>query len=227
MLPMPTACWLCKMPLALSHHGLCSCCLRRLPKQPECCLRCGLPALHRFQACGRCQLHPPAWQRLIFVADWQPPLREWVRRLKFLQATALSVMLARLFLLSWLTERRDRGLHRVDLLLCVPLHKKRAWQRGYNQLDDMARHLSRWTGCRYAPAGLKPRRPTRVQHLLRASARRRNLRGAFRVEMKVEGRHIALLDDVVTTGSTVEEISRLLLAAGAASVQVWCLCRTL
>ncbi|WP_342754398.1 DNA utilization protein GntX [Pantoea sp. MBD-2R] len=227
MLSMPTACWLCKMPLALPHHGLCCFCLRRLPMQAECCPRCGLPALHSRRECGRCQLRPPAWQRIVFVTDWQPPLRELVQRLKFLQATALSVMLARLFLLSWLTERRDRHLYRPDLLLCVPLHKKRAWQRGYNQLDDMARCLARWTGCFYEAAGLSRRRKTRIQHRLPASARRRNLRGAFRVETAVAGRHIALLDDVVTTGSTVEEISRVLLAKGAASVQIWCLCRTL
>ncbi|WP_312464237.1 phosphoribosyltransferase family protein, partial [Pantoea endophytica] len=66
-----------------------------------------------------------------------------------------------------------------------------------------------------------------VQHSLSASARRKNLRGAFRLEMPVRGRHILLIDDVVTTGSTVAEISRILLAQGAASVHIGCLCRTL
>ncbi|WP_158781000.1 DNA utilization protein GntX [Pantoea sp. BAV 3049] len=227
MLSMPTACWLCRMPLALPAQGICSLCLRQLPIAPPCCPRCGLPALHIRQECGRCQLKPPPWQRMMFVTGWQPPLRDWVKQLKFSGATALSVMLARLFLLSWLAARRQFLLDKPDLLLCVPLHRKRAWLRGYNQMDDVTRHLSRWIGCSYAAAGLKRQRRTRIQHSLRASARKRNLRGAFRVEIAVKGRHIALVDDVITTGSTVGEISRILLAAGAASVQVWSLCRTL
>ncbi|WP_034917632.1 DNA utilization protein GntX [Erwinia sp. 9145] len=227
MLSIPTACWLCQMPLALSHHGCCSLCLRSLPALPPCCPRCGLPSLHSRQACGRCLARPPAWSRLIAVSDWRPPVSDLVKKLKFHQATALSRTLARLLLLSWLAARRQHGLRNPDLLLSVPLHKMRAWRRGYNQLSDIARYLARWCGCRYAAGGLTRTRKTRIQRSLRASARRRNLRGAFRVEIAVKGQHIALVDDVVTTGSTVEEISGILLAAGAASVQVWCLCRTL
>jgi len=227
MLSMPAVCWLCRMPLALSVQGICSLCLRQLLVATPCCPRCGLPSLHPLTECGRCLLHPPIWQRMIFVTDWQPPLREWVKQLKFFGVTALSMMLARLILLSWLTARRQGLLDKPDLLLCVPLHRKRAWLRGYNQMDDIARHLARWTGCPYAAAGVKRQRQTRIQHQLRASMRKRNLRGAFRVELAVKGLHIALIDDVITTGSTVGEISRILLAAGAASVQVWSLCRTL
>jgi len=214
------------MPLALAHHGICSFCQRAL-QPPCCCPRCGLATFYPHAECGRCLQRPPSWHRLVFVADWRPPLKGAIRKLKFLQRTALSVMLARLILLTWLTARRENRVNRPDLLLCVPLHRSRAWRRGYNQLDDMARYLARGIGIPYAPGGLSRRKKTKIQHLLNARARRRNLRGAFRVETDVKGRHIALLDDVVTTGSTVEEISRILLRAGAASVQILCLCRTL
>ena len=227
MLPMPTACWLCQMPLAISRHGLCSFCLRHLPALPWCCPRCGLPAPSALTECRSCLLKPPPWQQMIFVSEWRSPVKEWVKRLKFSQATALSVMLARLLLLKWLVARREHNLRRPDILLCVPLHKTRAWRRGYNQMDDVARQLARWLNCHYAPAGLSRQRKTRIQHSLNAIARRKNLRGAFRVEIRVKGQHIVLTDDVVTTGSTASEISRILLAAGAASVQVWSLCRTL
>lgn len=226
MLSMPAACWLCRMPLALVHHGICTFCQRAL-QPPCCCPRCGLATFYPHAECGRCLRHPPAWQKLVFVADWQPPLKELVKKLKFSGQTALSVMLARLILLTWLTARREGRVSRPDLLLCVPLHRSRAWRRGYNQLDDMAHCLSRWLNVPYEPGGLSRQKRARVQHFLTARARRRNLRGAFRVETGVKGRHIALLDDVVTTGSTVEEISRILLRAGAASVQILCLCRTL
>lgn len=227
MLSIPAACWLCQMPLALAHHGCCSLCLRNLPCLPACCPRCGLPAATSRLECGRCLLHPPAWQHMVALSDWQPPVRELVKRLKFFRATALSSMLARLLLLRWLAARREHGLCRPTLLLTVPLQKKRAWQRGYHQMESVTRSLAYWLGCRYLPAGIMPLRQTAVQHSLTARARRRNLRGAFRVVTDVRDEHIALIDDVVTTGSTAGEMSRILLAAGAASVQIWCLCRTL
>lgn len=227
MLSMPAACWLCQMPLNISRHGACSVCLRQLMQPRSDCPRCGLTSARTGEICRQCLTKPPLWQDLLAVTMWQPPLKQLVNRLKFYRTTALSVMLARLILLRWLAEHRSRGLRRPDLLLSVPLHSRRAWRRGYNQLEDMAGCLAHWTGCDYLPRGLFRVRAGKVQHRLNALARRRNLRGAFRVTADVRGRHVALLDDVVTTGSTVAEISRMLLAAGAASVQIWCLCRTL
>ncbi|KAB2522651.1 DNA utilization protein GntX, partial [Enterobacter hormaechei] len=105
--------------------------------------------------------------------------------------------------------------------------QRRHWRRGYNQSDLLCRPLARWLGCRYPASALKRTHATAVQHRLNARSRKRNLKNAFRLELPVNGLHIAIVDDVVTTGSTVAELSRLLLQSGAASVQVWCLCRTL
>lgn len=226
MLSMPALCWLCRLPLRIAQHGLCSLCLRQLPALPRLCPRCGLPAGNLRLPCGRCLLKPPPWQALICVNSYRPPFSRWVNQLKFSRVTALRVMLARLLLLSWQDSYRRGNLPRPDLLLSVPLHPRRCWQRGYNQTDLLAAPLAHWLGCERG-MGLHRQRQGALQHQLNARQRRRNLRGAFRLEMAVHGRHIALLDDVVTTGSTVEEISRLLLAHGAASVQIWCLCRTL
>lgn len=226
MLAMPALCWLCRMPLQIARHGICSLCLRRLPPLPLLCPRCGLPAGSAKVACGRCQLKPPAWQALVCVNDYCPPFSLWVNQLKFSHITALRVMLARLLLLSWLNVYRRGGVPRPDLLLPVPLHRRRRWQRGFNQTVLLAAPLAHWLRCEWRE-GLSRKRRGALQHQLSARQRRTNLRGAFRLEMAVQGRHIALLDDVITTGSTVDEISRLLLAQGAASVQVWCLCRTL
>ncbi|MGK3142447.1 DNA utilization protein GntX [Pantoea sp. C2G6] len=226
MLPMPARCWLCRLPLRFARHGLCSLCLRGLPPLPRLCPRCGLPAGSALVSCGRCQLTPPPWQALVCVNDYRPPLSEWVNQLKFSHITALRVMLARLLLLSWLDVWRRGVVPRPDLLLPVPLHQRRRWRRGYNQTVLLAAPLAHWLGCEWRE-GISRQRQGALQHQLSARQRRSNLQGAFRLEMAVQGRHIALLDDVITTGSTVAEISRLLLAQGAASVQVWCLCRTL
>ncbi|WP_210453367.1 DNA utilization protein GntX [Pantoea ananatis] len=226
MLPMPALCWLCQLPLRIALHGLCSICLRQLPRLPSLCPCCGLPAASDALPCGRCLLRPPPWQALICVSHYQPPLSTWVNQLKFSGITALRVMLARLLLLSWLNAYRRGQTVRPDLLMCVPLHARRCWRRGYNQTALLATPLARWLECEFSLA-LSRQRARAVQHQLSARQRRRNLRGAFCLETDVNGRHIALIDDVVTTGSTVREISRLLQGRGAASVQVWCLCRTL
>ncbi len=135
-------------------------------------------------------------------------------------------MLARLLLLKLLTTRRNEPATAFDLVLSVPLHHQRAWQRGFNQSALLAQPLARWLRCEYREGVSRIRRGS-TQHQLNARARRHNLRSAFRLEMPVQDRHILLIDDVVTTGSTVAEISRLLQAEGAASIHIGCLCRTL
>ncbi len=225
MLSTPARCWLCHLPLQIACHGLCSLCLHQLPALPALCPRCGLPASSHGE-CGRCLRQPPLWQRLTCVSDYQPPLSHWIQQLKFSRTIALRVMLARLLLLKLLTKRRIDPDVVFDLVLSVPLHHQRAWQRGYNQAALLAQPLAHWLQCEYRE-GVSRIRQRRAQHLLTAAARRHNLHDAFRLEMPVQGRHILLIDDVVTTGSTVTEISRLLQARGAASIHIGCLCRTL
>lgn len=227
MLPIYSRCWLCRQPLRLVRHGICSSCLRHLPPKPPCCPRCGLPAGNLKIPCGRCLQRPPPWQWLVFASDYQPPYSQLVKRFKFQRMPELAPALARLILLNWLQAHREQNLNRPDMILAVPLQAKRCWRRGYNQSDLLARLMAHWLARPYRPAALKRVRKTAVQQQLSAEARRRNLCAAFTCDEPVAGRHIALLDDVVTTGSTVAEIATLLLRQGAASLQIWCVCRTL
>ncbi len=161
---------------------------------------------------------------MVAVNDYRSPLSDLVRQLKFHHRPELGPALARLLLLR-LKQRDD--LPPVDALVGVPLWHRRRWRRGYNQCDELCRPLARWRGCVWRHDGLTRQRAGAVQHSLNARLRRQNLKNAFQLEFAVQGLHIALVDDVVTTGSTVAEISRLLLRNGAATVQVWCICRTL
>ncbi|MER0126454.1 DNA utilization protein GntX [Franconibacter daqui] len=226
MLTIPGICWLCRMPLARSGWGVCSRCARSL-KSPPHCPQCGLPAAHGRLPCGRCLQKPPPWQRLVYISDYAAPLSSLVHKFKFQRQTTLAAALARLLLLNVLQERRTAGLPPADRIISVPLHRRRAWRRGYNQSDLLARCLARWLGCQYEARAVSRVRATAIQHHLSARLRRRNLKNAFRLELPVKGLHIVIVDDVVTTGSTVAQIARLLLQHGAATVQVWCLCRTL
>jgi len=135
--------------------------------------------------------------------------------------------MARLILLKVLESRRQENVFRPDTIVSVPLHSRRAWRRGYNQSALLAIPLARWLNCEYQPTAIRRVRPTATQHQLTAKQRRGNLKGAFRVDIPLAGRHMVIVDDVVTTGSTVAEIARLLKKQGAATIQVWCLCRTL
>ncbi|HHA1315012.1 TPA: DNA utilization protein GntX [Enterobacter kobei] len=227
MLTVPGLCWLCKMPLALSAWGVCSVCTRSLERRITTCPQCGLPAANRYLPCGRCLKKPQPWSALVAVDDYVRPLSRLIHALKFSGQSSLAPPLARLLLLAVLQARRTRALPKIDMVVNVPLYRRRHWRRGYNQSDLLCRPLARWLGCRYTASALTRVHATAVQHQLNARLRKRNLKNAFRLELAVNGLHIAIVDDVVTTGSTVAELSRLLLRSGAASVQVWCLCRTL
>ncbi|HDR2891500.1 TPA: DNA utilization protein GntX [Enterobacter asburiae] len=227
MLTVPGLCWLCRMPLALSRWGICSVCTRALMR-PDCgCPQCGLPATNPNIPCGRCLQKPPPWCALVAVTDYVPPLSSLIHQFKFSRQSTLATPLARVLLLAILQARRTRALPQADCIVNVPLHARRHWRRGYNQSNLLCRPLAHWLGCRYQASALKRIHATAIQHQLNARLRKKNLKNAFRLEFAVKGLHIAIVDDVVTTGSTVAELSRLLLRSGAASVQVWCLCRTL
>ena len=227
MLTARGLCWLCRMPLAQTRWGICSRCSHALLLPRLVCPQCGLPAGNPLLPCGRCLQKPPPWQRLIAVSDYAPPLSRLLHRFKFSRQPELAPALARLLLLTWLQTRRGAGLARPEMLLSVPLFQRRHWRRGFNQSDLLCRPLAHWLGCEYSGQAIRRVRATQIQHRLTAAQRRKNLKNAFHLEFSPEGRHMVVVDDVVTTGSTAAAISRLLLDAGAATVQIWCLCRTL
>lgn len=227
MLSVPGLCWLCLMPLMLSHWGICSGCARAIQLRDKVCPLCGLPAARDDLQCGRCLKKAPPWQRLVAVSRYAPPLSSLVHQFKFLPRPEIAPALARLLLLAVLNARGRSVQPPPDMILSVPLHSRRQWRRGFNQSDLLCQFLSRWLQCPYPRNALKRLRATPIQHHLSARLRKQNLKNAFHLELPVAGLHIVVVDDVVTTGSTVAEITRLLLRSGAATVQVWCLCRTL
>lgn len=227
MFNFDSLCWLCRQPLFLSHHGICSLCLSLLPKPPTCCPRCGLPAGSQYQQCGRCQAEPPIWHQLVFVTDYRPPLSKLLLKLKFQGNDNLAPMLARIFLTRWLNARRDRKIIRPDLLISVPLHKKRQWRRGFNQTALLAKPLAYWIGCNWFPETVVRSVHRPAQTTLGRRARQHNLNNIFDCQQRFDGLNVAIFDDVITSGSTMKEMSRVLLDRGARSIQAWCICRTL
>ncbi|WP_411572008.1 MULTISPECIES: ComF family protein [Vibrio] len=196
---------------------LCQACLEGL-SIPSRCQCCGMTTLHPVAQCGHCLSQPPPWRQLYCVGDYTPPLSDYVQQLKFARQLHYVEVLADLLALQVQPN--------IQMITYVPLHWHRQLWRGFNQSEFLARALAQRLGlpCR---ALFKRTRATRSQRGMDRQQRQRNLRGAFTLTKSVtELQSVAIVDDVVTTGSTVQQLCKLLLDAGVKSVDIYCICRT-
>ena len=181
------------------------------------CVRCGVPSNGQPDGCVHCD--PAAWsfRYTRVLAPFNETARQVIHALKYHRKRSLGPRLGGLLAAAL---RDDVRFGRVDLVLPVPLHRARLKQRGYNQSDLLARALAEALG-KPVPADVLVRtRNTSDQTKLSAQERRANVAGAFSVRHpeKVAGKHLAVVDDVLTTGATLDACSQALLDAGAQSV---------
>ena len=216
---LPLRCLLCD---ASGANGidLCAECTTELPRNPSCCARCALPLAVPAALCGQCQRKPPPWD-----AAWAPfryawPLDRLESRYKFGRDLAAGRVLGTLW------QRQPLALALPELILPIPLHNGRLRQRGYNQALELARPLARAFDVPLQHDLLQRIRATPAQTELDAATRRRNVRGAFALRRGASlPAHVAVLDDVMTTGATLAECARVLKRAGVLRVDVWALAR--
>lgn len=228
----PDACLVCGR--ELWNERLCGGCQWQLPYLDEAhnlCRSCALPLSGASAYCGRCLSAPPAFEccRIPFRYDY--PLKRLIQRFKYQGQLAYGRLLAEQLLAYLQTDWRQQApLAEIDGLIPVPMHWSRRLKRGFNQTELLARDLAGPLGLKIHTGLCRRRRPTRPQEGLSRREREQNLRRAFALspgaKAQLEGRSLVLLDDVVTTGSTVRELSRLLVASGASRVEVWALART-
>ncbi len=212
---LPWRCLVCTG-RGVAGADLCQACRNDLPWNRSACARCGLPLPRPAPRCGRCLGLPPAQAGTWAVFRYAPPLDRLLPRLKFHGDLAAGRLLAQLL------AEGLAGAPRPLALVPVPLHRRRLRQRGYDQALEMARPLARTLALPLLADRLQRRRATAPQSELDARARRGNVRGAFTV---VPGPalpgHVALFDDVMTTGATLAEAARVLRRAGVARVDLW------
>jgi len=222
---LPTRCVLCGAAGQSGGLDLCIECDRDLPRLVGACPLCALPSSSNGPTgrCADCRRAPPPYRLCHALCRYAAPVDSMVHALKYRHQLAMGRVLGSLLARSVLTM----GLHRdIDVLMPLPLHPLRHAERGFNQSIEIARWVARATAVPLRDRGLARRRNTPAQVGLELAARKANLRGAFQVRGEVRAQRIAVIDDVVTTGSTAAEITAALLAAGAASVDVWCIART-
>ncbi|WP_245621615.1 ComF family protein [Enterovibrio calviensis] len=213
---LPLRCQLCHHTLMHRHYPWCETCHDTFPRLPR-CLHCGLPTPYVTESCGRCLNSPPAWDRLICVGGYTFPYDKLLHRFKYQGHYWLAPALGKL-----LAKEIDNP---APLLLPVPMHWRRRLMRGFNHSTLLARALAKQLAVQCAPDILKRNRATRQQQGLSRQSRLSNLRGAFSSKGRLP-EHVALVDDVVTTGATIAELCRLLRQQGVTQIDVYCLCRT-
>lgn len=225
---LPGVCIHCSR-LSGRQRDLCQACEAGLPRIPQPCGRCGLdiPRCNPWHSyCGSCLSQPPPFQRLVAPLAYQPPLPGFITAFKYHERLVVGRELT--MILADEIRVRYHGQPLPELLIPVPLHPKRLRQRGFNQSLEIARDLARLLDLPLFSRLAARCRKTDSQTGLNARQRRQNLRGAFSIPEpgKVKGKTIAIVDDVITTATTVSELSQTLLRAGAGQVHVWALART-
>ncbi|MEJ3669605.1 ComF family protein [Stutzerimonas stutzeri] len=206
---------------------LCSPCEADLPWLDGRCTVCAVPLPSRGLVCGECLKRPPSYDHVEVPWRFAFPVDALITRFKHQARWPYGRLLGER-LAHHLEHAFAEGLPRPDLLLPVPLARRRLRQRGFNQAQMLADWLSRPLGIATDARVLERVLDTPAQQQLDAATRRRNLRQAFAVATGADfkGRHLALVDDVLTTGATAEALARLLKRAGAERVDVYCLART-
>jgi len=213
---------------------LCTHCRSCLSPNLSGCLQCAAPlpvGATKPGICGICIVNPPAFNRVVAPWLYDRHMAFLIGRWKYHRAAWLTPLLAQL----WLVTRPEP----VDIVVPVPLHWRRQWQRGYNQAGLLANQLHRQLrqlNMGFENTALYPRLLTRQQHTsaqagLDTRQRQSNVQQAFRLapgsrSKTVHGKSVALVDDILTTGATSDTLARLLLTAGARQVEVWSLART-
>ncbi len=196
---------------------LCAPCAAELPVLPEPCPRCALPST-AGAVCGSCLNHPPHFDGTLALWRYEFPCDRLIQALKYRARLALAAYFAR--------SLASRPLPKVDFIVPMPLHSRRLTERGFNQALEIARGVARHLGVKIEPRGVLRVKDTLPQTKLPYEERAKNMRGAFLCKLDLSGASVGVVDDVMTTGATLNELAQALKRAGATRVENFVIART-
>ena len=214
----PGLCPGCRHPLS-GGHEFCPGCYQRLLKVNKPCRLCGLENHGDDSICAVCLYDPPRWQAMIAPWQYRGLTRDLLLQLKFSESLYLANSLVSTVAGYFIHDNNP-----PEVLLPVPLHKNRLFERGFNQAFEIARILSTRLDIKLDSKTLSRIRDTEAQAGLSASRREKNTLKAFSCQAS-DYRHVAVVDDIITTGSTANEITKTLHRAGIETVEIWGLAR--
>jgi len=210
---------------SMSDDGLwCHACDASLPYlDAPCCPRCALPTF-RGEVCGRCLSHPPLFIRASAVFGYNFPLDKLIQSMKYDEQLALAQAFA-----EKLAQRivRSNSDWMPDYVIPMPLHPSKLRLRGFNQSLLVASQVARQLDLKLLANSCQRVRDTPSQSGLPWKERSKNVRNAFRCDMDLTGKRVALVDDVLTTGASLNALAKAIQLRGASEIAVWVVARTL
>jgi ComF family protein len=218
---LPPTCIFCNNQ-GVAGKDICKLCLQQLPRNLGCCNQCGghLVSSHQM-VCDQCTKNPPLYQRTVAPFVYAGAIKHLILQLKspnhYSNARLLGNLLA------------EPLQHRVELPECiipVPLHKNRYQERGFNQSTEIARTVAKQLNLHVDLNACIRQRDTPHQIGLSAKQRNNNIKEAFVVPHSLPYQHVAILDDVLTTGATTGEIAKVLTQAGVSHIEIWVCAKT-
>lgn len=225
---LPARCLMCE----LSSHDklICEHCQRALLEPRTCCQRCGLALNTSLPFCGDCLKKAHLFEQLHALGNYQPPYSQMVKKLKYTKQLLYGELLGELLTESIMLNLSAQQISAVDYLLPVPLHTKKQRTRGFNQATIIAKVIAKRLKTPLLLEGVERHISTIPQEGLTLYNRKKNLNGAFSIsrsrQQEITGAYIVIIDDVVTTGATVNSLCHTLLEAGAQRIDIWCISRT-
>ncbi len=201
------------------HLAICEACSNSLPWTQASCPQCALPSVHG-EICGNCIASPPDFDYSSALFSYAYPINLMLQRYKYGQALHIAQTFADLMI-----QRFNLSQHSV--IIPMPLHKSRLQERGFNQALEIARIISRHSGLELNMSACKRIKPSPPQASLSLKDRVKNMKNAFECSQKFDGLNVVLLDDVMTTGATLNSLAKTVKQAGANQVSCIVVARTL
>lgn len=212
---------MCKKNLT-SNALYCPACVHKLPYLDSTCVRCGQPFSGFDDYCGACLTNPPSFDACFCPFEYLAPISDDICRLKYAEQPQLAQRLAKQFV----QELTHREVPLPNAIISVPMHRFNLRKRGFNQSHELAKQISSQLKIPLARNVIAKNKLTERQATQTLQQRKNNLKGSFSIAKKPRFKHIAIVDDVVTTGATAEEISKILKKNGVDYVQIWGIART-
>lgn len=219
---LPSSCLMCLATCGVNR--LCRTCLRHLPRLENRCSQCALPLFAGNPVlCGQCLSDPPPFNNTLALFHYQAPIIKMLAAFKFQHQLAYGAAFSDLLLIKIKAHYQTACLPQA--IIPIPLHSQRLRERGFNQALELAKPIGKALQLPIIKSGILRHKATIPQSSLPAKQRQQNIAHAFSITASLPYQHVAVLDDVMTTGQTLREFCRLLQQHGIKQIEVWCIAR--